>query len=113
LRNLYKRVAGTVDYDKGEALFAEKYKQVLDYLKTVPPSRRTTVLAALVVLTAEGEAFTAYRDQVLRGANEYSEGLKNQEVTDTQKNNWASQSRSLQFTNNWRRRHDLCFQKVS
>jgi hypothetical protein len=89
LRNLYRRVAGNTDYSV--AFFKDNAAKVLDYLKDTPVSRKKSVLSALVVLTKEGKATDAYREEMMTQINKYQEELKDQERTPKQRANWVSQ----------------------
>ena len=82
LKSLYKKVfgEGKIDWDK-----FDNTKEVLDFLKDVPPNRRKTILSSLVIVTGKSE----YRDKMLSDVREYNKEISLQEKTPTQEENWV------------------------
>jgi hypothetical protein len=88
LRNLFKRLRGNTDYDAN--FFDSHHEEVLKHLEDVPGAKRKSVLSALVVLTGEGKATDAYREQMVKDIGSYNEALKDQQRTPSQRENWVS-----------------------
>jgi integrase len=90
--NLYKYMKKTQDLDGCVDYLTKHPKEVLDYLKEKDGSKRKTQLASLVVLT-EKHPRTAelYRKQMLDDAHKHNDKEKDQEKTESQKENWISQ----------------------
>lgn len=84
LRSLYKKV---FDDDKIKLSNFKKTKEILDYLKDVPPNKRKSILSALVVLTEKDE----YREAMNKDINDYNDIIKTQEKSETQKENWIDE----------------------
>jgi integrase len=83
LRNLFKRVY------PDEEMAMEKFndsKKILQYLHDVPPSKRKTILSALLVLTGNKE----YKELMTSDLSEYQTIIEQQEKSDTQKQNWIT-----------------------
>jgi len=82
LKSLYKKIygEGKIDWDK-----FENTKEVLDFLKDVPPNKRKTILSALVIVTDKSE----YRDKMLSDVRDYNKEIQKQEKTPTQEENWV------------------------
>jgi integrase len=88
LSTLYKRVFGDSDENPDPKKF-EYYEKVLQYLHTMPPPTRKTVLSALIVATGGNEE---YRKQMLEDINSYNKQIKTQEKTPQQKESWVDSS---------------------
>ena len=73
LKNLYINVFGDVS-DISIDKFNDT-KKILDYLKSLEPNKRKTILSALVILTDKKE----YRDQMLNDIQSYNEEQHKQE----------------------------------
>ena len=82
LKSLYKKIfgEGKIDWDK-----FENTKEVLDFLKDVPPNKRKTILSALVIVTGKAD----YRDKMLSDVRDYNKEIQKQEKTPTQEENWV------------------------
>jgi integrase len=82
LRSLYKKVfgEGKIDWDK-----FDDSKEVLHFLKDIPPNKRKTILSALVIVTGKAE----YRDKMLSDVRDYNKEISLQEKTPTQEANWV------------------------
>ena len=90
--NLYKKVAKNDKLEGALDFFLKNVKQVMDFLKDVPPARRKTTLASLVVFTEKNEkAADQYRKQMLDDKGVYDDEQKDQKMSETQKENWVSQ----------------------
>ena len=88
LATLYKRVFGDGDGHPDPKKF-EEYEKVLQYLHTMPPPTRKTVLSALIVATGGNEH---YRKQMLEDITSYNNQIKTQEKTPEQKESWVDSS---------------------
>lgn len=90
IKSLYKKLRGNKDFDAD--LFIEKPKEVINYLlDNKEPNSRKTVLSALVVLTKhEPKVMDEYRKLMLKDIDIYENDQKNQEKSETQKENWMS-----------------------
>lgn len=82
LKNLYNKVFKTEEVEINK--FNET-KKILDFLKTLEPNKRKTVLSALVILTDKKE----YRDQMLEDIQKYNEDQHKQEKSEKQNESWV------------------------
>jgi integrase len=90
--NLYKKVAKNDKLEGALDFFTKNVKEVMAFLKDVPPARRKTTLASLVVFTEKNEkAADQYRKQMLDDKGVYDDDQKDQKMSETQKENWVSQ----------------------
>jgi integrase len=90
--NLYKYMKKTQDLDGCVEYLTKHPKEVLEYLKDKDGSKRKTQLASLVVLTEKHpHTVELYRKQMLDDAHKYNDREKDQEKTETQKENWITQ----------------------
>jgi hypothetical protein len=82
LKSLYKKIfgEGKIDWDK-----FDDTKEVLNFLKDVPPNKRKTILSALVIVTGKAD----YRDKMLSDVRDYNKEIQKQEKTPTQEENWV------------------------
>jgi integrase len=87
LNSLGKKMGIEGDY---ETYYKKNSNKVLDFLKDEKPSRRKTILSALVVLCGECHATKKYRDQMMKDQETYITEEKNQSRNETQKENWMS-----------------------
>jgi len=87
LNSLGKKMNIDGDY---ETYYKKNSSKVLDFLKDEKPSRRKTILSALVVLCGECDATKKYRDQMMKDQETYITEEKNQSRNETQKENWMS-----------------------
>ncbi|MEI6372010.1 MAG: hypothetical protein WCO49_20245, partial [Nostocales cyanobacterium ELA608] len=91
LANLYKYITKEKEVKDPLSFFTKHYKDVLAYLKDTPPSTRKTKLAALVVLCEKLACVEVYRKQMLDDAHKYNDREKDQEKTESQRENWIEQ----------------------
>ena len=86
LKNLYKKVFG-----EGQIKLSDfdKTKEIIEYIKDVPPNKRKSILSALVVLTDNED----YRKLMLGDINKYNSFIKTQQKTDTQQENWIEKEK--------------------
>jgi hypothetical protein len=86
LKNLYKKVfgEGQIKLDN-----FDKTKEIIEYIKDVPPNKRKSILSALVVLTDNED----YRKLMLGDINKYNSFIKTQQKTDTQEANWIEKEK--------------------
>ena len=86
LKNLYKKVfgEGQIKLDN-----FDKTKEIIEYIKDVPPNKRKSILSALVVLTDNED----YRKLMLGDINKYNSFIKTQQKTDTQQENWIEKEK--------------------
>lgn len=89
--NLYKYMKKTQDVDGCVEYFSKHPKDVLKYLEDKDGSKRKTMLASLVVLTEKHPAVELYRKQMLDDAHKHNDKEKDQEKSESQKENWISQ----------------------
>jgi DNA-binding ferritin-like protein (Dps family) len=85
LKSLYKKIwgDGAIHWDK-----FDNTKEVMDFLKDVPPNKRKTTLSALVIITDKSE----YRDQMLSDVRDYNKEIQKQEKTPAQEENWVNET---------------------
>ena len=81
LRNLFKKIFPDQNLDLKKFDDTEK---ILDFLHDVPPSRRKTILSALVVLTGN----TKYKESMMSDISEYQNLISTQEKSQNQKEHW-------------------------
>jgi len=86
LKNLYKKVfgEGQIKLDN-----FDKTKEIIEYIKDVPPNKRKSILSALVVLTDNED----YRKLMLGDINKYNSFIKTQQKTETQEQNWIEKEK--------------------
>jgi hypothetical protein len=86
LKNLYKKVfgEGQIKLDN-----FDKTKEIIEYIKDVPPNKRKSILSALVVLTDNED----YRKLMLGDINKYNSFIKTQQKTETQEANWIEKEK--------------------
>jgi integrase len=89
--NLYKYITKEKDVGDAVGFFNKHSKDVINYLKNTEPSTRKTKLAALVVLCEKQPCVEVYRKQMLDDAHKYNDREKDQEKTETQRENWIEQ----------------------
>lgn len=84
LKNLYKKIwkdEDEIDLDK-----FDNSEKVLHFLKDVEPSKRKTILSALVVLTGN----EAYRKYMVSDIEKYTQLIKTQQKSPAQEANWVT-----------------------
>lgn len=84
LKNLYKRCFGTGEIDPEN--FSECDK-VLEQMKDLEPSKRKSILSALVVITDE----KPYRDAMLADITKYNTLMDTHEKSDKEKESWLNE----------------------
>lgn len=93
IRSLYRRLHNDVGdlptADKIQSYFCENKKSVLEHLEHQAFSLRKTILAALVCLC--GDSAGEYRKLMLKDAKAYNDHMKEQKMSQTQKDNWITQ----------------------
>jgi len=106
LRSLYKKVFGNgnVDFSK----FDDTAK-VLDHLKDLPPNKRKTILSALVIITENKQ----YRDLMLEDVRDYNKEISKQEKTESQEENWVSQSEVKEMFEELKKNANLIYKKTA
>jgi len=105
LKNLYKNVFG----GDMEIKDFSKTEPILKYLKDSPPSRRKTILSALVIITDKKE----YRDQMLDDIKEYNADTSTQEKTEKQKESWIEADEVKQLWDQMKSNVDLLYKKAT
>lgn len=104
LKNIYLKIFNDSDIDISK--FDETDK-ILDYLKTMTPNRRKTVLSSLVVITDN----KAYRDLMLKDINQYNEDISHQDKTEAQKASWVEKEEVENILNELRDNAELLYKK--
>jgi hypothetical protein len=106
LRSLYKKVYGNeeIDFDK-----YEDTDKILNHLKDLPPNKRKTILSALVIITDNKK----YRDQMLEDVRDYNHEISKQEKSDTQEENWVSQSEVREMFEELKKNANLIYKKTN
>ena len=104
LKNLYKKV---FDSDKVELIKFNDSKKILEYLKTLEPTKRKTVLSALVVLTDKKD----YREQMLDDIEEYNKEQHKQVKNDKQNESWVDGSDISKIIDAYKKEVKLIYKK--
>ncbi len=86
LRSLHRQLKGTDDVDPS---FFDSSQQIFDHLKDVPPSKRKTVLSALVIIT-DGDVQKKYRELMMDDIGNHRKEIEMQQKTPQQEQNWVS-----------------------
>lgn len=93
IRSLYRRLHNdTTDLPSADEIyefFCKNKTKVLEHLKSQAFSLRKTILAALVCLC--GKDAGDYRTLMLKDAKAYNDHMKEQKMSQTQKDNWITQ----------------------
>jgi hypothetical protein len=84
LTNLHKKVFKDTPFDIENF---NKTQEIINYLKDIPPNRRKSILASLVVISDKKE----YRDLMLEDIKEYNKETAKQKKTLNQEESWVSQ----------------------
>ncbi len=92
LRSLHRSLEGTDEVSPG---FFDRTTNVLNHLKDIPPSKRKTVLSALVIVT-DGEPQKKYRELMMEDIGEHRKEIEQQTKTPQQQENWVSQEQIAQ-----------------
>jgi integrase len=104
LKNIYKKVFNSSDINISN--FDETDK-ILEFLKTITPNRRKTILSALVVITDN----KAYRNLMLDDITQYNKDIAKQEKTDEQKLSWVEKSEVENILNELKDNAELLYKK--
>ena len=103
LRSLHSKIFGgdiqKDDYDESD--------KILKYLEDLPPNRRKTILAALVVISGKPD----YRKEMLQDIKEYSNDAKEMTKSDSQETNWVSKIEILNLYNQHKQDAMLAYKK--
>lgn len=84
LTNLHKKVFKDQDFDPQNF---NKTQEIIQFLKDIPPNKRKSILASLVVISDQKE----YRDLMLEDIKEYNKETAKQKKTVAQEESWVSQ----------------------
>jgi len=84
LNNLHKKVFNDEPFNVENF---NKTQEIMDFLSNMPPNRRKSILASLVVLSDKKE----YRDLMLEDIKEYNTEQSKQRKTLAQEESWVSQ----------------------
>jgi len=84
LTNLHKKVFNNTPFNIEDF---NKTQEINDYLKDIPPNKRKSILASLVVISDKKE----YRDIMLEDIKEYNKETAKQKKTLNQEESWVSQ----------------------
>jgi hypothetical protein len=104
LRNLFKRVFP--DEETSMDKFNDA-KKILQYLKDVPPSKRKTILSALLVLTDNQD----YKKMMMSDLSEYQTIIEQQQKSETQKEHWVTYERVMQVLDELEANAKLLYKK--
>ena len=83
LRNLFKRVFP--DQEMSIDKFNDT-KKILEHLHEIPPSKRKTILSALLVITNNKQ----YKESMMSDITEYEKLMETNQKSETQKENWLT-----------------------
>jgi hypothetical protein len=86
LRSLHRQLQGTDEVDPS---FFENSQLIFDHLKEVPPSKRKTVLSALVIIT-DGDEQKKYRELMMDDIGSHRKEIELQKKTPQQEQNWVT-----------------------
>lgn len=86
LRSLHRQLNGSDEVDPD---FFNNSQLIFDHLKEVPPSRRKTVLSALVILT-DGDVQKKYRELMMDDIGSHRKEIELQQKTPQQEENWVT-----------------------
>jgi hypothetical protein len=84
LTNLHKKVFKDTPFNIEDF---NKTQEILNFLKDIPPNKRKSILASLVVISDKKE----YRDIMLEDIKEYNKETAKQKKTANQEESWVSQ----------------------
>lgn len=85
LKNLHSKVFGSDDIKLSNF---NKTDDIMNFLKTIPPNKRKTILSALVIITDISD----YRKQMLNDIETYNKDQHTQEKNDKQNESWVDSS---------------------
>jgi hypothetical protein len=104
LKSLYKKIHGDGEIDFSKF---DKADDILEYLKDLTPSKRKTILSALVIITDNKK----YRDQMLTDVRDYNHEISKQEKSDSQETNWVSQQEIENIYNELKKNANVIYKK--
>lgn len=87
--SIIRSIMNAMGYDDVKQL--NKTKEVMEYLKDLPPNKRKTRLSALLVITENDN----YKKQMLEDINEFNGNVKKQEKSENEKKAWLSKDAIL------------------
>lgn len=106
LKNLYCKVfnesSTNIDINK----FNET-SEILEFLKTLEPNKRKTILSALVILTDKKE----FREQMLEDINKYNEEQHKQEKSEKQNDSWVESEEIKNLISTFEKEVKLIYKK--
>jgi len=106
LRNLYKSVfGGDVNIDVAKL---NDHEKVLRHLRLLAPSKRKTILSALVIITDD----KVYRDLMMDDINAYKTEIAKQEKTPSQRENWVEVNDIKVLWTTLKKNSDLLYKKA-
>lgn len=97
IKNVYLNIVGDNAKARPTAtelveFYTKEYPRVLEYMKKFNHGKRKTLLAALVVFSGVGtEAGNAYREQMVKDADQYNAEQRKQRKSEKEQDNWVSQ----------------------
>jgi hypothetical protein len=91
IKNLYKKLTQKDDYDEATHYFENNIENVMEFLKDIPPSRRKTTLASVVVFLGDTTDAKKYREQMIKDATIYNQSIKEQKKNGKETTNWISE----------------------
>ena len=103
LRSLHRKVFDG-DIEKKDFDDTEK---ILNHLEEMPANKRKTILSALVVISGQPE----YRKEMLQDIKDYTDGMKDQEKSESQKENWVSKDDIMNLYNEHKQDAMACYKK--
>ena len=86
LRSLHRQLKGT---DEVDPAFYDSAQEIFDHLKDIPPSKRKTVLSALVIVT-DGDVQKKYRELMMDDIGSHRKEIELQQKTPQQEANWVT-----------------------
>jgi len=86
LRSLHRQLQGTDDVNPD---FFDSSQKIFDHLRDVPPSKRKTVLSALVIIT-DGDVQKKYRELMMDDIGNHRKEIEQQQKTPQQEANWVT-----------------------
>ena len=104
LSNLYKKVFGEGEIDTKKFDDSDK---IIDFLKDIIPNKRKTILSALVVITDNKK----YREIMLEDISHYNHEIQKQEKSESQKENWLSDTEIKETWEKYKKEADLLYKK--
>ena len=105
LRNVYKNAFGEGDIDVSKF---DEDETIWNKIRLLPPSRRKTILSALVIITDN----KFYRDVMMDDIKDYKNEIAKQEKTPYQKENWVDASDVKAKWEMLKRNADLLYKKA-